>query len=78
MTEHLIRRVNASEIVRAQKADPETDVFTGISFEVPEEIVWTMDSLKAFIATLPAEESAKYSAQNLNFVMDNILRILKK
>ncbi len=62
LTEHLIRRVNASEIVRAQKADPETDVFTGISFEVPEEIVWTMDSLKAFIATLPAEESAKYSA----------------
>ncbi len=62
LTEHLIRRVNASEIVRAQKADPETDVFTGISFEQPEEIVWTMDSLKAFIATLPAEESAKYTA----------------
>ena len=62
LTEHLIRRVNASEIVRAQKADPDTDIFTGISFEQPEEIVWTMDSLKAFIATLPAEESAKYTA----------------
>jgi len=62
LTEQLIRRVNASEIVRAQKADPDTDIFTGISFEQPEEIVWAMDSLKAFIATLPAEESAKYTA----------------
>ncbi len=62
LTEYLIEQVNDSEIVRAQLADPDTDIFTGISFEKPEEIVWTMDSLKAFIATLPAEESAKYSA----------------
>ena len=62
LTEYLIRRVNDSDIVRAQLADPEHDVFTGISFEKPEQIVWTMDSLMAFIATLPEEESARYSA----------------
>ena len=42
--------------------DPERHVFTGITFEKPEEIVWTMDFLTAFIATLPEEESARYSA----------------
>ena len=62
LTEYLIRRVNDSDIVRAQLADPEHDVFTGISFEQPEQIVWTMDSLMAFIATLPPEENARYSA----------------
>ncbi len=62
LTEYLIRRVNDSDIVRAQLADPEHDVFTGISFEKPEQIVWTMDSLMAFIATLPEEENARYSA----------------
>ena len=62
LTEYLIRQVNDSDIVRAQMQDPERDVFTGITFEKPEEIVWTMDSLTAFIATLPEEESARYSA----------------
>ena len=62
LTEYLIRRVNDSDIVKAQLADPETDVFTGIAFEQPEEIVWTMDSLMAYIAALPADESAQYSA----------------
>ena len=62
LTEYLIRRVNDSDIVRAQLADPEHDVFTGIAFEQPEQIVWTMDSLMAYIASLPADESAQYSA----------------
>ena len=62
LTAYLIEQVNDSEIVRAQLADPETDIFTGITFEQPEEIVWTMDSLKAFIAALPTEESARYTA----------------
>ena len=62
LTEYLIRQVNDSDIVRAQMQDPERDVFTGITFEKPEEIVWTMDSLTAFIATLSEEESARYSA----------------
>ena len=62
LTEYLIRQVNDSDIVRAQLADPERDIFTGITFEKPEEIVWTMDSLMAFIASLPEEESVRYAA----------------
>ena len=62
LTEYLIRRVNDSDIVRAQLADPEHDVFTGIAFEQPEQIVWTMDSLMAYSSALPADESAQYYA----------------
>jgi len=62
LMEHLITEVNESEIVRAQKDDPATDVFTGISFEKPEEVELTMESLNAYIASLPAEESAQYTA----------------
>ncbi len=33
LTEHVISAVNASDIVKAQLAEPEVDVFTGVSFE---------------------------------------------
>jgi len=62
LMEHLITEVNESEIVRAQKDDPATDVFTGISFEKPEEVELTMEVLHAYIASLPAEEGAQYTA----------------
>ncbi|MBR5006578.1 MAG: hypothetical protein IKY07_05770, partial [Clostridia bacterium] len=32
LTDHVIEGVNASEIVLAQQADPETDIFTGLKF----------------------------------------------
>ena len=54
---HLIDKVNTSEIVIAQKADPNTDVFTGLPFDTEEkEIQYTMDDLLTFIATLPEDE----------------------
>ena len=37
LMEYLIERVNDSEIVKAQKADPQTDVFTGRPFQSEEE-----------------------------------------
>ena len=55
---HLINEVNNSEIVKEQKANPDTDIFTGAEFpeaeEEPEPM--TMDELNAYIMTLPAEE----------------------
>ena len=60
---HLIERVNESEIVREQLADPDTDVFTGISFEQDdEETVVTWDMINAYIASLPEEEQAQTNA----------------
>ncbi|MBQ4090539.1 MAG: ABC transporter ATP-binding protein/permease [Clostridia bacterium] len=37
LTKFLIDGINESEIVAAQKADPDTDVFTGLPFTAPEE-----------------------------------------
>ena len=59
--EHLINRVNDSEIVKAQKADPEKNVFTGRPFETDADNM-TYEQLTAYIATLPEKEQAEYNA----------------
>jgi len=55
----LIDEVNASEIVKAQKEDDATDVFTGIAFDASEEPELTMDDLTAYMQTLPAESQSQ-------------------
>lgn len=50
---HLIEKVNSSQIVKAQKADPDTDVFTGLPFSSGES--YTMADLQAYMATLDAD-----------------------
>ena len=61
LMEHLINRVNDSEIVKAQKAEPEKDVFTGRPFETDADNM-TYEQLTAYIATLPEKEQAEYHA----------------
>ena len=61
LMEHLINKVNDSEIVKAQKADPEKDVFTGRPFETDADNM-TYEQLTAYIATLPENEQAEYNA----------------
>ena len=61
LMEHLINKVNDSEIVKAQKADPEKDVFTGRPFETDADNM-TYEQLTAYIATLPEKEQAEYNA----------------
>ena len=55
---HLINKVNESDIVKEQKAAPDTDVFTGEKFpdteEAPEPM--SMDDVNAYIMSLPQEE----------------------
>ena len=61
LMEHLINKVNDSEIVKAQKAEPEKDVFTGRPFETAADNM-TYEQLTAYIATLPEKEQAEYNA----------------
>lgn len=56
----LIEEVNASEIVAEQKANPDTDIFTGLPFPTDEEI--TMDRVREYIATRPADEQTQLNA----------------
>lgn len=73
---HLINKVNDSEIVKAQKDDPDTDVFTGLPFADPnaEETeaetepesaapAMTMEELQAYIAALDPETQAMMTEQ---------------
>ena len=68
----LIGMVNDSAIVTAQKADPKTDVFTGLPFADPdaESRVYTMEEIQAILVTLPdaykpmlSGQIAKYKAE---------------
>lgn len=61
LMEHLINKVNDSEIVKTQKAEPEKDVFTGRPFETDADNM-TYEQLTAYIATLPEKEQAEYNA----------------
>lgn len=61
LMDHLIGKVNESEIVKAQKENPDTNVFTGRPFESNTENM-TYDGLLAYIATLPEEKQNEYNA----------------
>ena len=59
---HMIKKVNESEIVKAQKADPKIDVFTGLPFadDETETILYTLDQiLNDVIPALPPEQQAQ-------------------
>ena len=60
LMEHLINKVNDSEIVKAQKASPDNDVLTGLPFAANENM--TYEELMAYIAALPENEHAEYAA----------------
>lgn len=60
---HMIETVNESAIVKAQKADPNTDVLTGLPFanEETEVKIYTMAEIQAMLPSLPAETQAQVS-----------------
>lgn len=63
LMEELINRVNDSEIVKAQQADKETDVFTNLPFANEDDVpTYTMKDIMAYIAALPPAEQAQYTA----------------
>ena len=61
---HMINKVNDSAVVKAQKADPDTDVFTGRPFVTPEDgfVSYTMDEITAMIPMLPESQQAELTA----------------
>lgn len=61
LMDHLIKKVNDSEIVKAQKNNPETNVFTGKPFDSDISDM-NYEQLMAYISTLPENEQAEYQA----------------
>lgn len=71
LKEYLINETNNSEIVKAQVADPDTDVFTGVSFTngtAQNEL--TMDDVNAYISSLP-EDAQKQIAPFLKMLSED-------
>ncbi len=54
---HLIAMVDASEVVKAQKANPDTDIFTGLPFADPdaEPVVYTMEQIMEMLPQMDQE-----------------------
>ncbi|MBR6903020.1 MAG: ABC transporter ATP-binding protein, partial [Clostridia bacterium] len=69
MTE-LIAEINDSPIVKAQKENPDTDIFTGLPFATDKE--YTMDDLNAYIATLPAAAQAQFNGYITSMRAENM------
>lgn len=64
LTEYLVNKVNDSEIVKAQKDAPDTDIFTGKEFAKDEDKkTLTMEDIQGYIANLPEEQQAQVMAQ---------------
>ncbi len=66
LMEYLINKVNNSEIVKEQKNNPDTDIFTGLDFPDPteeeeESEPLTMEEIQAYIMTLPDDQQAQIS-----------------
>ncbi|MBE6789324.1 MAG: ABC transporter ATP-binding protein/permease [Ruminococcaceae bacterium] len=59
----LLDKVNDSEIVKAQLADPDTDVFTAMPFPSDEDITFkNMHELQAYLMALPQQQQMEAGA----------------
>ena len=61
LMEHLINKVNDSEIVKEQKDKADINIFTGRPFQSNTENM-TYDGLLAYIAALPEDKQTEYNA----------------
>ncbi len=61
LSEHLINKVNESDIVKEQKEKNDIDVFTLMPFATEEDKEYTMADIQAKIATLPQNEQMAIS-----------------
>ena len=81
LMEHLIGKINDSKIVKAQKENPETDIFTGQPFDQGFDDM-NMEQLMASLAVLPEEQQAQFrdylaQMQQAGTPDDDVLKLLK-
>lgn len=80
LMEHVIAKINDSEIVKEQLANPEVDVFTGLNFKTADEPI-TMEDVNAYVATLPEEEAYATKAMMTQMteeqIIENFTKVLK-
>ncbi len=82
LTYMIMDQVNNSDIVKAQMATPDIDIFTGVSFpgedeEVVDEEV-TMETVQMFLTTLPEEEQQAYMAYMETLTEDQMIALVSE
>lgn len=77
LTDYVIDAIQSTEIVKAQLADPETNVFTGIAFDVDDFIGnLTMDDVNELMAAMPEAEQAQMQEMLGMMTEDQILTLM--
>lgn len=55
LTTYVINAINASEVVKAQKANPDVDIFTNLPFK-KEDTNLTLEEIQQIVSTLPEDQ----------------------
>ncbi len=63
LTEFMIDRTNSSAAVKAQKDNPDIDIFTGVEFPVEDDNKSSLDKIKEYIDTLSDDEAMAMMSQ---------------
>ena len=78
LTEYVVTHNNETAAVLAQKADPETDIFTGIRFDGGVNMEVSMELLDQYLATLPESQAASIRAMVSLMSEERILSMMKE
>ncbi len=78
LTEYVVTANNETAAVKAQKANPETDIFTGIRFDGGVDMEVSMELLDRYLETLPAAQAASIRAMISLMSEERILQMMKE
>lgn len=59
LTDHIIEHTNQSSVIKAQEANPEINVLTGMAFEAPDDAAKAEDA-KEYLSNLSVSEKASF------------------
>lgn len=79
LTEYVINQVQESDVAKAQLADPETDIFTNLPFDVEDgSAELTMDDINAYMMTLPEEEQLQMQGMLATMSEEEIIALFEQ
>ena len=78
LTEYVVNANNETAAVKAQKENPETDIFTGIRFDGGVDMEVSMELLDQYLDTLPPAQAASIRAMVKLMSEERILEMMKE
>lgn len=77
LVEYVSEKVNASTIVKEQLADEETNVMTGLPFDVKDYTEnMSMEEVQAFMSTLSSDEQMQFAAMTANMSEEEVISLV--